>query len=112
MIQSVSILRLFLSVLFFSCNPVTSSWKEFQISRSCLYANPHCLTLVQCLRNSSSCFSSNSIVSFSEGTHFTDEVTGFIVVRNKQNLLTVRNDKFGSTEASVVCSQLELTTSG
>ena len=87
MIQSVSILRLFLSVLFFSCNSVTSSWKEFQISRSCLHANPHCLTLVQCLRNSSSCFSSNSIVSFSEGTHFTDEVTGFIVIRNKQNLL-------------------------
>ena len=45
-----------------------------------------CFTLVNCLQNASFCLSSNSVVTFSPGDHFTGDLSGFLTFKHKRNL--------------------------
>ena len=61
-----------------------------------------CFTLVNCLQNASFCFSSNSVVMFSPGDHFTGDLSGFLAIKHKQNLIlkVAASEDFVSVTAS------------
>ena len=61
-----------------------------------------CFTLVNCLQNASFCFSSNSVVTFSPGDHFTGDLSGFLAIKHKQNLTlkVAASEDLGSVTSS------------
>ena len=74
-----------------SSDSTTSQHNPVLIIPSQMYCpnetHTRCFTLVECLVNTSGCFLSNSVVTFLSGDHHTENVTGFKIIRNKQNLV-------------------------
>ena len=65
-----------------------------------------CFTLVQCLENTNNCFLSNSVVTFLSSDHHTENVTGFKIIRNKENLVLRSESTSNSVPSSkIYCSK-------
>ena len=66
-----------------------------------------CFTLASCLRNQSACLVNNSVVTFSPGDHFTEDLNDFITIRRRQNL-TLKVEHSSSEQvtalANIYCS--------
>ena len=65
-----------------------------------------CFTLVQCLQNTNNCFLSNSVVTFLSSDYYTEDVTGFKIIRNVQNLVLRSESNSNSIPSSkIYCSE-------
>lgn len=72
-------------------------------------ATRSCFTLASCLRNTDTCFTSNSVITFSPGDHSTEDLYGFVTVEGRENLtLKVEYSALGQVNitamANIVCS--------
>ena len=45
-----------------------------------------CFTLASCLQNTNACLTNNSVVTFSSGDHTTEDLQGFVLIKQRQNL--------------------------
>ena len=70
---------------------------------NCPASTESCFTLASCLQNTTACLINNSVVTFSLGDHFTEELRGFITIERRENL-TLKVEHSGSGQVTALAN--------
>ena len=63
-----------------------------------------CLTLAECLNTQSSCFDSNTVLTFMEGEHIASGSMDYLIIKNVANLSLIGDKNDGVPAAKIHCN--------